>query len=115
MQTIEYSDCLENIISLSMIAKEYYDFVFENNDKHLHTMSLKYVKGKKYDTCLMSDGIKEKCINLIEDTWNNVDNSDAFYQYLLVNVFCNEVIIESLQSIFADMLIHCQDRVKKTK
>lgn len=113
MQVIEYSECMKNIIRLSILAKEYHDFMFNNNDPYLHVMSLKYVKNKKYDC--MSAGVKEMCINLIEETWNNVNTSDAFYQNLLVNISCNEVMIESLQNIFIDMLVHCEDMVKKTK
>lgn len=112
MQTIEYSECLRDIISLSIIAKEYYNMLNNADDKQLYEMSMRYIKNKDYNTC-MSNGVKEKCINLIEETWDNVSNAESFYQYLLVNVYCNEVVIESLYIMFEDMSMYCQERIKK--
>lgn len=110
MQVIEFSECLRSVINMSMTAKEYYDCLY--TDKHLHEMSLIYIQNKKYDVC-MTKGLKEKCINLIKESWNNADNSEAFYQYLLVNISCNEVMIESLYTILADMLSFCRNTGKK--
>ena len=102
MQIIEYSECL------CMVAKDYYEFLY--NDKYLYEMSVTYIKNKQY---YMSNGVKEKCINLIEESWRNVNNSDSFYQYLLVNVSCNEIMIESVCNMFVDMLMYLQDIVRR--
>lgn len=107
MQVFDYSDNLENIIRLSMIAKNYYELL-QNNNNQLYKMSVKFVKEKKH--LHMSNGVKEKCINLILETLNNVNDSDAFYQYLLVNVSCDDVLIDSLCTIFNDMLMHCENK-----
>ena len=109
---IEYSECLKDVVNLSIIAKDYYELLNNSNEKCLYEMSLKYIKQKKYDTYI-SNGVKEKCINLIEETWSNVNNSESFYQYLLVNVSCNDLVIQSLYDIFVDMLMYCQDIIKK--
>jgi hypothetical protein len=112
MQIIYNSECLKDHINLSVMAKEYHEFLYNNNDKPLYKMSMKYIKNKQYTHC-MSNGVKEKCISLIEETWNNVNNSELFYQYLLVNVSCNEIMIESLYNMFVDMLMYCQDKITK--
>lgn len=111
MQTIEYSQCLEGIITLSIIAKEYYEFLYNANDKLLYQMCMEYIKNKNYDKSI-SNGVKERCLNIIEETWNNVSNSEAFYQCLLVHVSCNDILIENLYSMFVDMLMYSQERTK---
>lgn len=103
---------MEHIICLSMLAKEYYDLLYTTNDKTLYEMSIKYIKNKNYNKSI-SNGVKEKCINLIEETWNSVNSSEEFYQYLLVNVSCNDIVIENLYIMFYDMLMFCQERIKK--
>lgn len=114
MQIIEYSQCLESIINLSIIAKEYYEYLHNANDKLLYQMSMENIKNKKYDESI-SIGVKERCMNIIEETWNNVSSSEEFYQCLLVHVSCNDIMIENLYNMFADMLLFCQERTKKNK
>lgn len=104
MQIIEYSECLKDVINLSIIAKEYYECMCQNHDKCFYEISIKYVSFKQYDT-YMSEGVKERCINLIKEAWGNVNNSDTFYQYLLTNVCCNDIMIERLSTILNDMLM----------
>lgn len=109
MQIIEYSKYVENIINLSMVAKEYYELLCNRSDNHLYKKSIEYVKERKYN---ISNGVKERCINLIDETINKVNDSEAFYQYLLANISCNKVEIESLYNMFVDMLHFCHKRIQ---
>lgn len=104
---------LNDIISLSYLAKEYYDFITITNDKQLFTLSLKYIKRKQYDS--ISPGHKERCMNIFEDTLINVNDSDSFYQNILLYASCCDVMIKSLYELIEDMLTFSQNRVKKMK
>jgi hypothetical protein len=102
---------LEDVINLSYLAKEYYDFVNNINDRNLFDLSLKHVKKKSYDK--ISAGYKERCVNILHETLLNVSDSEGFYQKILFHATYCEVMIRCLYELIDDMLIYCQDRVKK--
>lgn len=107
---------IDNIMNLSYIAKEFYDFVIENNNNNkiqgaLFDLSFKYVRNKHYDT--ISPGYKERCIHILEHTIETSFNSDIFYQKILTYASCCDIIIQNLYTLLEDMLMYCQDRMKK--
>lgn len=102
---------LDEIISLSCIAKEYYDFIINNNDTSLFDLSLKYVQDKQCDN--IAAGYKERCLDILHDILENVSNSELFYQRILVSVSCSDIMIKSLYELLDQMFVYCHERVKK--
>lgn len=104
---------LDDLINLSYLAKEYYDFITSTNDKQLFHLSLKHIRNKNYDD--ISPGYKERCMNIFEETLLDVNDSDGFYQTILLYASFFDVMIKSLHELIQDMLIFSQNRVKKMK
>jgi hypothetical protein len=104
---------LDDLINLSYLAKEYYDFITSTNDKQLFNLSLKHIRKKKYDN--ISPGCKERCMDIFEETLLNVNDSDGFYQVILLYASCCDVMIKSLYELIQDMLEFIQNRIKKIK
>ncbi len=108
---------INEIINLSYIAKAYYDFIIEtgvDSDKtkvFLFDLSLKYVKSKEYES--ISPGYKERCMYILFHTLETSCDSDIFYQKVLTYASCCDIIIQNLHTILEDMLMYCQDTMKK--
>lgn len=102
---------LDDILYLSCLAMEYYDFVSSSSDIKLIDLSLKHVKCKLYDN--ISAGYKERCMNILDEIFENPQNSESFCNNILINASCNDIMTQSLSDIISDMLMFCQDRVKK--
>jgi hypothetical protein len=97
---------LDDIINLSYLAKEYYDFVNRTNDKKLFDLSLKHIKKKQYDN--ISPGYKERCVSILFETLLNVNDSETFYQKILFHASYCEEMIKSFYELINDMLMFCQ-------
>ena len=102
---------LDDVVCLSYLAKDFYDFVDKSNDTKLFDLSLRYIMKMKYDN--MSIGYKERCENIIHETLSNVRCSDHFYQEILLHASCCETMINCLRTMLHDMLTYCQKKVDK--
>lgn len=104
---------LDDIINLSYLSKEYYDFINNTNDKQLFDLSLKHIKKKRYVS--ISAGYKERCVNILYEVLLNVNDSETFYQNILFHASYCDLMIKSLYELINDMLMFSQNRVKKMK